>query len=209
MKIKMKKSFFIISVMAALLLTACSTSKNLTGTGAELEVCKNLKPIYVTNTKKIHLLKPKYAFYVTDSIQLLTGSFDKTNFALLSYTQIDTKGINLSLFNDFGSDMGNLSFDGNSVKFDSAYFPSNLPAEYIVNDIQNAFYDLSALTQNYANSKLRFEEELALYETGGSVETRRIYDGKKLIEEIIVEKDTITIKNYLRGYSYTLQDSGE
>ncbi len=93
--------------------------------------------------------------------------------------------------------MGNLSFNGEKISFDSAYFPASLPAEYIVNDIQNAFYDMAALSENYENAKLIFEES----ENG---ENRRIFDGKNFIEEIRILNNTVIIKNFLRGYEYNL-----
>ena len=36
---------------------------------------------------------------------------------------------------------------------------------------------------------------------------RRIYDGKKLIEEITISQKTIVITNFLRGNTYTLETS--
>ena len=41
-------------------------------------------------------------------------------------------------------------------------------------------------------------------ETGTPEEVRKIYDGKKLIEEISIIDDPVTIKNHLRGYEYKL-----
>ena len=84
---------------------------------------------------------PSYADGIYEGIQLLNGSFGDTSFNLLSYTQIDAKGISLSLI---------------------------------------------------------------CGETGSVEEIRKIYDGKKLIEEISIIDNTVTIKNHLRGYEYKL-----
>ncbi len=177
-------SFFMISCKST---EVSKSSKKITATG--------LRPIYVTNTKKVELLLPEYALGTYDGIQLLEGTFGDTSFTLLSYTQIDATGISLSLMNDFGSDMGNVFYDGNKVVFDSAYFPKALPGEYIICDIQNAFYDSMVLEDNYVRAGLRFE-------VGDGF--RKVYDGKKLIEEISIIDDTVTIKNHLRGYEYKL-----
>ena len=177
-------SFFMISCKST---EVSKSSKKITATG--------LRPIYVTNTKKVELLLPEYALGTYDGIQLLEGTFGDTSFTLLSYTQIDATGISLSLMNDFGSDMGNVFYDGNNVVFDSAYFPKALPGEYIICDIQNAFYDFVVLEDNYMRAGLRFE-------VGDGF--RKVYDGKKLIEEISIIDDTVTIKNHLRGYEYKL-----
>ncbi len=193
--------FFAAGALSVFLISCASAKKvtqenDFTATG--------LRPIYVTNTKKVNLLLPEHAAGVLDELQLLNGSFGDSNFNLLSYTQIDATAINLSLMNDFGTDMGNLFYDGSQVIFDSAYFPKALPGEYIICDIQNAFYDSAALEENYKNSGLIFEDILICWETGTPEEVRKIYDGKKLIEEISIIDDTVTIKNHLRGYEYKL-----
>ena len=190
--IKRSLCFLCILVISLFMISCKSTevsksSKKITATG--------LRPIYVTNTKKVELLLPEYALGTYDGIQLLEGTFGDTSFTLLSYTQIDATGISLSLMNDFGSDMGNVFYDGNNVVFDSAYFPKALPGEYIICDIQNAFYDFVVLEDNYMRAGLMFE-------VGDGF--RKVYDGKKLIEEISIIDDTVTIKNHLRGYEYKL-----
>ena len=158
-----------------------------------------LRPIYITNAKKVNLLPVETTARKFDGLQLLTGAYGETEFALMSYTQIDSAGINLSLMNDFGTDMGYVSYDGEKVIFDSAYFPKALPGEYIICDIQNAFYDVQALKNQYEKSGLIFEAE-----NEGGYEIRKIFDGKKLIEEIRISENLVSINNYLRGYRYEL-----
>ncbi len=175
-------------------LSSCASAKNQTG----------LRPVYITNSKKISLLSPEFSNRTIDAVQLLDGTYGDTSFTLMSYTQIDSNGINLALMNDFGTDMGNLSYDGESVVFDSAYFPKALPGEYIICDIQNAFYDSYELEKNYKAAGLKFESVLTLYEDGEALETRKIFDGKKLIEEITISEKSVIINNFLRGYKYTL-----
>lgn len=163
-----------------------------------------LRPVYITNTKKVNLLGPSAAWGVFEGLQLLNGSFGDTNFSLMSYTQIDASRISLSLMNDFGTDMGNIFYDGTKVIFESAYFPKALPGEYIICDIQNAYYDEAALRENYESAGLKLEVWPAAVDKAGVQEIRCIYDEKKLIEEITILENTITIKNYLRGYEYNL-----
>ena len=199
MKKLWSKYFCFTFALAALLVIfeSCASIKNKSA----------LRPVYITNAKKINLLVPEYAGKNVDEVQLLNGSFGDTNFSLLSYTEINENGISLALFNDFGTDMGTLSYDGYSVSFDSAYFPSNLPGEYIAADIQNAFYDEAALQMNYEKAKLRFESSINENDESEKVQLRRIYDGKNLIEEITITPNEVTVKNYLRGYSYCLINS--
>ena len=184
----MKKFFLALELIALLFIFAsCQSTKNQSA----------LRPVYITNSKKITLLEPQYANSNIDGILLLTGKFNDTSFSMMSYSQIDNKQISLSLFNDFGTDMGSLFYDGQKVLFESAYLPSKLPGEYIIADIQNAFYDFEALKENFALVKLVFEES-------EDKTVRRIFDGKKLIEEIINTESQITVTNYLRGYQYNL-----
>lgn len=170
------------------------------------EKVSSLRPVYITNSKKVNLLMPSAAGQIFEGLQLLNGSFGDSSFSLMSFSQINARGISLSLMNDFGTDMGNLFFDGEQVIFDSAYFPKNLPGEYIICDIQNAYYDEAALRENYEKAGLEFEvwngsDDI---QAAGVSETRLIKDGKKLIEEITITDDTVKIKNYLRGYEYEL-----
>ena len=170
------------------LTTSCKSTKTVQ--------YNELRPVYVTNTKKINLLPPENASVELDILQLFNGTFGDTDFSILSFSQIDKSKISLSLINDFGTDMGHLYYDGDHVSFKSAYLPSKLPGEYIVAEIQNAYYDEKVLQENYSKAGLKFE-----CETPG---LRKIYDGKKLIEEIFISDDKVKIINYLRGYSFEL-----
>ena len=201
----MKKIFNLISLAClsvTLLFVSCASAKNQTTDQTSHK--SSLRPVYITNSKKVNLLSPEFTTRTIDEVQLLDGTYGDTSFTLMSYTQINSKGINLSLMNEFGADMGNLSFDGETVVFDSAYFPQALPGEYIICDIQNAFYNPVELEKNYKAAGLDFYSELVLYEDGDSVEIRKIFNGKKLIEEITITDKKIEINNYLRGYKYTL-----
>jgi hypothetical protein len=197
----MMKKIPLTFLFLSLFLLSCKS------TGAVKKVDENvssLRPVYITNTKKVNLLPPAAADGIFEGLQLLNGSFGNSSFTLMSYSQIDARGISLSLMNDFGTDMGNVFYDGGQVIFDSAYFPKALPGEYIICDIQNAYYDEAALRENYESAGLKFEVWPAAVDNVGVQEIRCIYDGKKLIEEITILENTITIKNYLRGYEYNL-----
>ena len=155
-----------------------------------------MRPVYVTNTKKIKLLSPENTTVSLDILQQFNGTFGETSFTMLSFTQIDKNEISLSLINDFGTDMGHLFYSGEHVSFKSAFLPSKLPGEYIVAEIQNAYYDEKVLQENYSKAGLKFD-----CETEG---VRKIYDGKKLIEEIYISVDKVKIINYLRDYTFEL-----
>ena len=171
-----------------LLITSCKSTRTQTQ--------DYLRPVYVTNTKKIKLLSPENTTMSLDILQQFNGTFGETSFTMLSFTQIDKNEISLSLINDFGTDMGHLFYSGEHVSFKSAFLPSKLPGEYIVAEIQNAYYDEKVLQENYSKAGLKFD-----CETEG---VRKIYDGKKLIEEIYISADKVKIINYLRDYTFEL-----
>ena len=196
---KISCAFTIFIFCVCIFLTSCVSKSKINNEVSSGFCAVNLRPVYITNSKKIMLLLPEYNTVEVDSIQLLNGSFGDTEFSLMSYTQIDSTGISLSLMNDFGTDMGNVFYDGEKVVFDSAYFPKQLPGEYIIADIQNAFYDSAVLKSNYEKSGLTFEEEKNENST-----IRKIIDKKKVIEEIRIEEKSVSINNYLRNYKYVL-----
>ena len=179
-------SLLLITIL--FLISSCKSTRAIQNT--------ELRPVYVTNSKKINLLRPENTTVELDILQQFNGTFGDTDFSMLSFSQIDKSEISLSLINDFGTDMGHLYYDGDHVSFKSAYLPSKLPGEYIVAEIQNAYYDEKVLQENYSKAGLKFE-----CETPG---LRKIYDGKKLIEEIFVSDDKVKIINYLRAYSFEL-----
>ena len=200
-KQKLFKTRLILPALLILFLSFFETSCKSTG----LKAADNLRPVYITNSKKIKLLGPENAARALDTLQLFNGRFGQNTFSLLSYSQIDEKEIRLSLFNDFGTDMGMLFFDGKSLSFESAFLPEKLPGEYILAEIQNAYYDENALKQMYEKAGLTF----TLFVEAGQKENeklmiRKIYDGKKLIEEITISEKKVTIINHLRDYSFEL-----
>ena len=169
---------------------SCASSKNLKPT---------LSPVYVTNTKKVSLLAPECAATTIDSLYSLTMSFGQDSFSILAFAQLDKSGITMSLLNDFGTDMGVMIYDGVSVVLDSPLLPSNLKPEYIICDIQNIYYDLVALQENYAKVGLSFEET-----ESDSKKVRLLKNGSKLIEEINFNGNEVKLTNHLRGYEYIL-----
>jgi len=185
---KILKFSFIFSV--GFFLFSCASSKNLKPT---------LSPVYVTNTKKVSLLAPECAATTIDSLYSLTMSFGQDSFSILAFAQLDKSGITMSLLNDFGTDMGAMIYDGVSVVLDSPLLPSNLKPEYIICDIQNIYYDLVALQENYAKVGLSFEETSCEF---GKV--RLLKNGSKLIEEINFNGNEVKLTNHLRGYEYIL-----
>ena len=189
----MKLKTFIIRIFIFLIFSvifsSCATTK----------IQHSTSPVYVTNTNKVYILPPNQMTGVVDEMQVLVGKFGNTSFTFFSYFQSDSSRLLISLFNEFGTDMGSLFYDGNKVEFNSPYFPKNLRCEYIILDIQNAYYKTESLKSLYENCGLMFEEE-----TANESRIRRIKNQEKIIEEITIKPESVKIVNYLRGYEYNL-----
>lgn len=182
-------AFLLAIILSASVFTSCATVKKLPG----------LEKIYVTNTKQINLLPTEYIAQPLDSILQLNITFEENSFSVLTYIQADENILFMELMNDFMISMGTLEYDGSSIQFDCAAFPSSLKPEYIINDFQNAYYSAEELKKNLNASRLIFEETAE-----GEVTKRFVKDNSKVIEEITITAESVTIKNYLRNYEYTL-----
>ncbi|MBQ9495873.1 MAG: DUF3261 domain-containing protein [Treponema sp.] len=195
---KMQKTYAravaVLFVCSALLLAvaSCATTKTR---GMQY-------PVYVTNTNVIDLLAPEYFDGTVDSLYLLSGSFGGTSFFVQAFMQADQSGMFLTLLNDFGVDMGSMTYTSENLSFDSAMFPKSLKGQYIAIDMQFAFYKPEAIAAALQKSGLDFVVE----QTGG-IEMRKIMKGKKCIEEIVKTRGAIQIVNYLRGYEYNLVEA--
>ena len=172
----------------------------------------SLNPVYITNTKKVQLLPPSCFAYSLDSLQLFSGTFGERTFNSQVYVKTEKDSIVLILLNDFGIQTGTLEFDGQSCVLNSSLFPKSLKAEYILCDFENAYCTAGSLKQNYNSCGLIFTESVDAAEDGTRNTVRKIFDGQKLIEEIIMEGTesslkNIVIKNYLREYTYELTEA--
>ena len=155
--------------------------------------------IWLTDSYKYILLPPEDIEYPLDSHQLISASYGNNDYYLNAWVKADATGMNITMINELGANMGELSYRDGAVSFSSAMFPPSLRPEYIIADFQLCFYKASALRQALENHGLSFEEEAG----------RRILEGKNVIIEIEKSQNTITLINHLRGYAYTLEGDFE
>ena len=159
-------------------------------------------PVHVTNTRVVDLLSPSDIAFPIDALYMFTGSFGTSSFYMQAFIQANEGGIFINLLNDFGSDMGTLTYTGNELSLASAVLPSSLKAQYIVADIQFAYYDAGAVAESLRSAGL----DLTVT-NDGDIELRRIMNGKKCIEEISISSSSVSIINHLRGYEYHLTEA--
>ena len=159
-------------------------------------------PVHVTNTRVVDLLLPHDIASPIDGLYMFTGSFSASSFYMQAFIQANEGGIFINLLNDFGSDMGTLTYTGNELSLASAVLPKSLRAQYIVADMQFAYYDADAVASSLRRAGLDF-----IVTKDAGMELRRIMNGKKCIEEISVSPSSVSIVNHLRGYEYHLTEA--
>jgi len=151
---------------------------------------------YLTDKARFVLLPPGGIEKPMDSSQLISASYGGQNFYFNAWVQADENGMDLSLFNEMGASMGELSYKNGAINFTSQVFPKNLSPEYIVADFQLCFYNPIML-------KKALEQCGLILEISGS--TRRVLNGKTLIVEIEKTQNMVRLVNHLRRYAYTLE----
>lgn len=175
----------------------------------------NFAPVYVTNTSKFGILSTAEADTPLDAVQRMTAKFGEQSFDFDVYVISDPSQLSMTIFNEFGTTMASLFYDGASLEFDSSVFPKNLKAEYIVADFQFCLYRANSLKSALANIGVDFEISTAKGSDGTSTESRTLSKKGKIISKITksygINKKTgreevksIYYENFLRGYSYLL-----
>jgi len=132
--------------------------------------------------------------------QRISASWQGRNYFLNAWIKADKAGMDMTLLNELGAQMGELSYHNGLVSFSSPVFPASLKPEYIVADFQLCFYSAPALRQALENCGLSLES---------TENSRRILEGKTVIIEIEKSPNTVRLINHLRGYTYTLEGNFE
>lgn len=162
-----------------------------------------LSPVYLTNKAAYTLLPPSALETPLDGTQQISGSYGNRSFIMDAFVMADADGMSLFLFDSFGTEAAALSFTGEAITFESAFFPKTVKPEYIAADFQLVFYQADAVEQALRSCGLGFVAEKK--EDAAIFETRQVTDGGKLIIEIEKGQSEIRYRNFLRNYSYTLQ----
>ena len=190
---KTKIKFFTVSVTLSLyflfsLVYFCSCAS----------VAKNTESLfyaYLTDTSRYTLLPATGIEKPMDMEQHISASYQSRDFLIVAWVKADETGIEMTLLNELGNNMGELSYRDGTISFSSMVFPSSMKPEYIIADFQLCFYNASLLNP-------ALEECGLIMETSGS--TRRILKGSELIYEIEKNNEAVKLTNHLRGYTYTL-----
>jgi hypothetical protein len=138
-------------------------------------------------------------------LQQISGSYGRQEFLMNVWVRADESGINMSLFNSLGVNLGELSYHEGGLSFSSPVFPASLKAEYIIADFQFCFYRIDLLSPALKAAGLTLSSSRDETGEGGWREFRRISQGAALLVEI--EKTPVRVRyiNHLRDYAYTLE----
>jgi hypothetical protein len=174
--------------MVIILFLCCSCAKDTSR--------ENQLNVYLTGSSKYILLPPGNIENSLDMAQQISASYKGREYFLNAWVKADETGMEMTLLNELGAHMGELSYRNGLVSFSSPVFPPSMKPEYIVADFQLCFYNAMALRKALEDCGLSFED------TGNS---RRILQGKTLVIEIEKSQNTVRLVNHMRGYTYTLE----
>ena len=180
----------IIAIFTAIFLFSCKT----------IQVNDNRPFVRLTDDSQFFLLPPENIEKSMDSFQFLYVSYGENSFYANVWVIADEKGIDMSMMNDMGANIGELVWRDGLISFSSNIFPMSMPPEYIIADFQLCFYN--ALSLKSALEKIG----LSFIETNN---IRRILKNGNVITEITKNNNMVTIANYLRGYHFSLEGNFE
>ena len=192
--LKTQARFFLAAIILPLLLVsgfACFNScASRAGRGEDPPYA------YLTDTSRFILLPAGDIEKSMDMAQRVSASYRNRDFLFIAWVKADSTGIEMTLLNDLGAGMGDLSYRDGAVSFFSPMFPQSLRPEYIVADFQLCFYNPLLLSRALKDCGLTLENSGA---------ARRVLKGKDLIIEIEKTAGVVRLTNHLRGYAYTLE----
>jgi len=151
--------------------------------------------VWLADNSKFYLLPPEKIEKPMDMAQFISASWQGSDFYFNVWVKADENGMEMTLFNELGANMGSLSYKDNILYFSSPVLPKSLSPEYIVADFQLCFYKPELLRDTLENCGLVLVIDKNI---------RRIKKENNVIIEIELKRDTVIYKNNLRGYSYTL-----
>jgi len=155
---------------------------------------------WLADQSSYRLLPPEQIEQPLDMPQFVSASYGGKDYYLNAWVKADTTGLNITIINELGANMGELSYRDGKASFSSAMFPLSIKPEYIVADFQLCFYKASVLREALEECGLSFEDN-------GT--TRRILKDKTVIIEIDKTHNVVKYVNYLRGYLYILEGNFE
>lgn len=158
--------------------------------------------VYITDNNVIKLLPPSEIGEPVEYYQILTGSFlNKSEMIAEAYLTANTEVLDLLLLSTTGQTIASFAWDGEFVKFSSPFIPaSSIKPEYVLMDLQMAFYKESSIKNLIEESGLSFK-----YEDTSDSTIRTVMNQNKVIWTAIRAGNNLVVNNYLRNYKYDIE----
>ena len=157
--------------------------------------------VFVTNSQKYQLLPPSAFEESMDRFQNITGSFQGKVYIFGAYIKSDAESVAITFFNQMGGSVGDLLYTGDSLQANSHFFPQGTKFEYMMADFQFCYCRKELLASNLEAVGLRFD----VTEQDGK-EIRQIWNKDQLIIQVERSKNFTRFQNFLRQYSYDIQE---
>jgi len=190
------KLFLLFSVLVVCILSCVSVSRNTR---------KDKPYVYLTENSRFVLLPTEGIEQDMDMIQFLSAEFRGQNYFLNAWVKADKNILELALFNEMGTSLGELSYKNGDVHFSSAVIPRaamrHIRPEYVIADYQLSFYNPYLLEKALKDSGLILEIKNDYCRYG----SRRIISGNETIIEIEKTENSVKFINHFREYSYILE----
>ena len=184
----MRKAFVISTALLMLLILAS---------------CTSLK-VRMGESSDFHLLPLTSVEEPLDSYQLVTGTFPgfDEGMSLEAWLVWDEQFLELMLFAPTGQTMGKVLYDGKSLSFESTFMPEyRIIGMYIVADMQLCFASSDALGSELGENGMVLIEGFE----DGVLTRRSVFEEGSPVYEIRYSDNVISVTNFLRDYSYTIE----
>jgi hypothetical protein len=158
-------------------------------------------PVYLTNSRPVHLLPVSAMDSSLDAPQTIEGAYGEKIFFLEGWTVANDSGLSISLFNTMGASLGTLRYAADSISFESRFIDvKKMKPEYIVADFELCYYKPEAVRGMLAPAGLGFSEMRR-----DSSLLRTVTSGSDTIVTIERTRKNLHLKNHLRGYEYNIR----
>ena len=168
-----------------------------------LASCTSLK-IRMGESSDFHLLPLASVGEPLDSYQLVSGTFPgfDEGMSLEAWLVWDEQSLELMLFAPTGQTMGKVLYDGERLSFESTFMPEyRIIGMYIVADMQLCFATSEALETEFGGNGMILIEGF----DDGRLTRRSVFEGGSPVYEITYSDNVISVTNFLRDYSYTIE----
>lgn len=186
------------SVMAlSILLSLASCAGSPTSRGAGERGADGA--VYLTNRAAFRFLDTGGIEAPMDMLQRLDGAYGEREFSFMIYVLADSARVEMIVLNDLGSEIARIVYEGGVVTSSGLVTKAGLSPNYILADFQLAWYREEAVSAGLAASGLSCADRRE-----GELTVREIHDGDETIIRIEKRAESLSFRNILRGYSYTI-----